>query len=94
MWAYKMIAVAKTPPTPRQLGKSLVPTKVDALVAKWQEKPTIPSISTGADGTITIPAAAFSSKNRGASISTLPSSQERVDRSRISNHSNVFMTFV
>jgi hypothetical protein len=44
----------------RPIGPSAVPTKVDALIAKWTTPVTPPKITTDADGTITIPAAAFS----------------------------------
>jgi hypothetical protein len=43
----------------RPIGPSAVPTKVDALIAKWKAPVPTPKITTGPDGTITIPAAAF-----------------------------------
>jgi hypothetical protein len=64
----KKIAVTKTPAAPRVVGKSIVPTKVGALLEKWPTKLPTPKVSTGADGSITIPAAAFSAKNRSASL--------------------------
>jgi hypothetical protein len=79
MWAAKMISVgasAKDPygrqPAARVVGKSIVPTKIAALVAKWPVKPPPPAISTD-DGKITIPAVAFSSKNRSASLGIMQS---------------------
>jgi hypothetical protein len=61
----KKAAVAKTPTTPaRVVEASVVPTKVQALLEKWPTKLPTPAVTTGADGTITIPAAAFTSKNR------------------------------
>ena len=68
MWAAKMISINASakdafgiPPPARVVGKSIVPTKVAALVAKWLVKPPPPAISTDSDGKITIPATAFSS---------------------------------
>ena len=50
-----------TVPIPtRPIGPSAVPTKVDALLAKWNTAVPPPKVTTAADGTITIPAAAFS----------------------------------
>jgi hypothetical protein len=72
MWALQVIT-AQTTPVPRALGTSLVPTKVDALIAKFKAKPTPPTISTNADGTMVIPASAFTSKNKSAAISTMQS---------------------
>ena len=66
----KKLTVSKNPHVPRTVGPSVVPTKVDALLAKWPTKQPAPTITTGADGTITIPAAAFTSKNRSAALST------------------------
>jgi hypothetical protein len=43
----------------RPVGPSSVPTKVDALLAKWNTDVPTPAASTGTDGTITVPAAAF-----------------------------------
>ena len=45
----------------RHVGPSVVPTKVGALIAKWPGKLPAPKITTGVDGTMTIPAAAFAS---------------------------------
>ena len=59
MWCLQTITVAKTPPSARVLPtSSLVPTKVAAITAKFQTKPTVPTVTTAADGTILIPAAA------------------------------------
>jgi len=69
----KKISVAKTPVAPRAVGPSLVPTKAAALIAKWPTKQPTPTVIYGSDGTITIPAAAFTSKNRSASMTTMPS---------------------
>lgn len=69
----KKIAVASAPPVPRVVGKSVVPTKVEALLAKWPTKISTPTQTTSADGTITIPAVAFASKNRSASLTVMKS---------------------
>jgi len=57
----------------RPIGPSVVPTKVDALIAKAKTKPVIPPVSTDAAGTITIPAVAYTWKNKSVSITTMPS---------------------
>jgi len=46
--------------TARHMGPSVVPTKVQRYVDKWAQKLPTPTITTGPDGTITIPATAFS----------------------------------
>ena len=43
----------------RPIGPSTVPTKVDALIAKWNTPETPTKVTTDADGTITIPASAY-----------------------------------
>jgi hypothetical protein len=81
MWAAKMISINASakdsfgvPPAARAMPtKSVVPTKVAALVAKWPVQPPAPTISTASDGKITIPAVLFSSKNRSASLTTMQS---------------------
>lgn len=62
----KKIATNGTSPTPRNLPTPLVPTKVGALIAKWANHPTTSNITVLPDGTIHIPGAAFTSKNRSA----------------------------
>jgi hypothetical protein len=70
----KKIAVAKTPAAPaRVVGKSVVPTKVEALLNKWATKIPTPAVTTAADGSITIPAVAFTSKNKSASLTVMKS---------------------
>ena len=78
MWSLKTSALAATPPTARELpAKSVVPTKVEALLEKFKTQPTVPKITTDPkDGTITVPAAAFSSKNRSASVTIMQSADE------------------
>ena len=62
---------------PRPIGPSVVPTKVDALIAKSKTAPVIPPVGpAGPDGTITIPAVSFSSKNRSAGISIMASADD------------------
>jgi len=46
----------------RDIGKSVVATKVERLISKWSQKYPTPTITTGKDGTITIPAAATKSR--------------------------------
>lgn len=69
----KKIAVASAPAVPRVVGPAVVPSKISALIAKWPAKLPAPEVTTGADGTITIPAAAFTSKNRSASLTVMKS---------------------
>jgi hypothetical protein len=67
---------AQTPQLPRPIPNSTVATKVDALLAKWKQTYPVPNITTGADGTITIPAVAYTAKNRSASLSVQKSYDE------------------
>jgi hypothetical protein len=56
---------AGSPPMNRTLPEPAADNKIDALLARWAQPMAKPApISAGADGTITIPAPAFSSKNR------------------------------
>jgi len=57
----------------RAIGPAVVPTKVAALIKKSLARPVIPSVSYGPDGTITVPAAAFTSMNRSAPIRIMAS---------------------
>jgi len=54
--------------TDRALAKSQVPTKVAALIAKWNVTEPKPNITVGTDGSISIPAAATSFVNASASV--------------------------
>ena len=69
----KKISVASAPPVPRAVGPSVVPTKVAALLAQWPTKLPTPTVTTGPDGTITIPAAAYTAKNKSASLTVMKS---------------------
>ncbi len=62
----------------RPIGPSVVPTKVDALIARWPTPSPAPNATTGPDGTITIPAAGFAFKNRSASVSVMKSFDQGV----------------
>lgn len=74
MWSMQTMEVIKNPvQTPRAIGKSLVPTKVDALLAKYKTAAPAGKVTTAADGTITIPAAAYTSKAKTASVSAMQS---------------------
>ena len=44
----------------RPIGPSAVPSKIAALIAKWNKTLPIPTVTTGSDGIIRIPAAAYS----------------------------------
>eukprot|EP00937_MAST-01D_sp_MAST-1D-sp2_P002383 g2383.t1 len=69
----KKISVASGPAAPRAVGKSIVPTKVEALLAKWPTQVPTPKVTTRADGTIEVPAVAFTSKNKSASLTVMKS---------------------
>ena len=58
---------------PRAVGKSIVPTKVEALLAKWPTPVPAPNVTTRADGTIVVPATAYTSKNKSASVTVMKS---------------------
>jgi hypothetical protein len=55
----------------RPIGPSAVPTKVDALIAKWNTAVPPPKATTDADGTITVPAAAFSAGLTTAKVAVM-----------------------
>ena len=57
----------------RPIGPSVVPTQVAKLIDRWPQKLATPNITTARDGTITIPAVAFSSKNRTAKLTVMKS---------------------
>ena len=68
------IVAADSPPMNREIPPPPADNKIGALVARWPTPPPPPAaITTGADGTITIPAASFSSKNKSAPVSVLKS---------------------
>eukprot|EP00039_Didymoeca_costata_P016028 m.279956 g.279956 ORF g.279956 m.279956 type:complete len:770 (+) comp16323_c13_seq1:95-2404(+) len=69
----KKISVAKNPPTTREIGPSVVPTKVAALAAKWSQPQPAEKITTTPEGNIRIPASVYSMKNRSAAVSVNPS---------------------
>jgi len=54
----------------REITETEVDTKVDALIKRFSQKQPTPEITTAKDGTITIPAAAFSKKAKTMSIMT------------------------
>jgi len=60
--AYTLPNGTSTIPT-RPVGPSAVPTKVAALIAKWETPAPPAKATTGADGTITVPAAAFANSS-------------------------------
>ena len=57
----------------RAIGPSTVSNRVTAAIDNWQKPSPPPKIVTGADGTVTIPAAAFSSKADGAKVTVMNS---------------------
>jgi len=54
----------------REIAETEVDTKVDAVIKRFSQKQPTPVITTAKDGTITIPAAAFSKKAKAMSIMT------------------------
>jgi len=73
LYAKKIAVNATTPLPPRVIGPSVVPTKVDALIAAWPAKWPTPNITTDSNGTITIPGAAYDYANRSAPVSAMKS---------------------
>ena len=73
LYAKKLDVNASAPLPPRPVGPSVVATKVAALVAAWPEKWPAPNVTTDGNGTITIPATAFSYANRSAALSAMKS---------------------
>jgi len=67
LYAKKLAIVNGT--VPRPIGKSVVYTKVEAFIKRWNVKVPHANITIGPDGTMTIPAVAFTAKNRSAKIS-------------------------
>eukprot|EP01051_Picozoa_sp_SAG22_P001133 SAG22_NODE_41_length_25488_cov_6.133719_8_plen_358_part_00 len=68
------IVAADSPPMNRELPAPPADNKIAALVKRWPgPPPPPPAITVAADGTITIPATAFSSKNKSAPVSVLKS---------------------
>ena len=65
---YLQKIATKVQAPPRTKGPSVVPTKVDAFISRWNTAEPAPSITPGPDGSIIIPAAAFKSKNASAPI--------------------------
>jgi hypothetical protein len=75
----KKITVADQGAAPeRVIKKSVVPTKIESLIAAWSKKRPAPQITVDKHGKITIPAAAFSSKS--GSVSTMPNADSEVDQ--------------
>jgi len=68
MFAEKVVATQTKAPT-RELGPSVMSTKQAALSAIWKTQVAKPDITVGADGSITIPAAAYSYANRSSKLS-------------------------
>jgi len=78
LWSALMLyfkkSVAKITPPANRTIPTVAGNKVQQLVAKWAQPPAPPApIATGADGTITIPAASFTSKNKTSPISVMKS---------------------
>jgi len=73
LYAKKIDVNASAPLPPRPIGPSVVATKVAALVAAWPEKWPTPNVTTDSNGTVTIPAAAFSYINRSAAVAAMKS---------------------
>ena len=69
----KKLAVEVTPAQARQMNATLVPTKVEALLARWERKGAAPNISRDANGTVRLPAVAYTSRNASAAIVVMPS---------------------
>jgi hypothetical protein len=69
----KKATIAKNPTIPsRVIGPSTIPTKVDALIAKWDIPVPTPNTTVDVHGTIRIPAAAFTATTT-ATVSVMTS---------------------
>ena len=73
LYAKKLDVNASAPLPPRPIAPSVVATKVAALVAAWPERWPTPNITTDGNGTIVIPAAAFTFVNRSAAVAAMKS---------------------
>lgn len=60
----------------RQLATSVVPTKVEKFINQWSKKFPKPPITTGKDGTITIPAASFASAKNSVLMNSVDDGQQ------------------
>jgi hypothetical protein len=69
----KKIAVNAVPLPPRDIGPSVVPTSIAALLAAWPAQWPTPNATTDANGTINIPAAATSFVNQSAAVTAMKS---------------------
>lgn len=70
LYSKKLTIQEKGQAPARPVPSSLMDNKVEALIKKWSQQQPTPSISTDEDGTINIPAAAFSSKAKVMSVGT------------------------
>jgi len=86
-WAALMLyakkAAAAKEAVPRAVGSSVVPSKVSALIAAWPQRLPTPAVTTSAD-MITIPAAAFTWKNRSCSLTVMKSNDAPYTTQQIS----------
>ena len=80
----KKISAAK-PPVPRAIGPAVVPSKVAALIAAWPTQLPTPQVTVAANK-ITIPAAAYTSKNRSCSLSVMKSNEAPYDTQQITHN--------
>lgn len=72
----KKLAVNGTKAVPRPIGASLVPTKVESLVARWKQKDPRANITTDKHGTIRIPGAAVKTKHNAALMKSFDHGQQ------------------
>ena len=78
----KKLAVNGTDPKiyNRTVPPSIVKTKVQAMIEKWAEPPPPPpTVTTGADGSITIPAAAITNTQKSTRLTVMRSACASVD---------------
>jgi hypothetical protein len=73
LYAKKISVNATSPLPPRDIGPSVVPTSVAALIAAWPAQWPKPNVTTDANGTIIVPGAAFNFVNRSAPFSAMKS---------------------
>lgn len=72
----KKIAVNGSATPARDIGQSLVPTKVESFVSRWSNKDVTPNITTTKDGTIVIPGALAKTKRNAAIMKSFDNGQQ------------------
>jgi len=72
LYLKKIVMQEKGVAAPREIPKSVVGSKIERLIERWNQTLPTPQITTGLDGTIHIPAAAYSMKNNSLQHTPIP----------------------